>query len=236
MEIIEQTDKLTFLDGVKACLPTVFGYIGIGFAAGVVGETSKLSILEIFLLAAIVYAGASQFIISGLLALNSPISAIVFTAFLVNSRHALMSMTVAQSFKKNSFWNNIGIGSLLTDESFAVAMNRISNKKRITSSWMHGLNIMAYLTWIIACIGGAIIGSWLPDPEALGIDFALLAMFIGLLYLQLVSDKGKTIGKSLLVMLTVACLVFLCMRFTTPELSVLIATLLGCFIGVVTER
>lgn len=129
---MKQTDELTFVDGVKACLPTVLGYLGIGIAAGVVGKTSGLSLLEIILLAAVVYAGAAQFIISGMLALASPLSAIIVTTFLINSRNALMSMAVAPTFKKASLWSNVGIGSLLTDESFAVAMNRIGNKKAVT--------------------------------------------------------------------------------------------------------
>lgn len=56
---------------------------------------------------------------------------------------------------------------------------------------MHGINITAYLAWIVACIVGAFIGNWLPNPEQFGLDFALSAMFIGLLYLQVVSDKSK---------------------------------------------
>ncbi|WP_088808977.1 MULTISPECIES: AzlC family ABC transporter permease [unclassified Listeria] len=227
--------ELTFLDGVKACLPTVLGYVGIGIAAGVVGKASHLSFLEITLLSALVYAGAAQFIICGLLLLQSPISAFVTTTFLINSRHFLMSMATAPSFKKDSILHNIGIGALLTDESFAVAMNQIGNKKSINVMWMHGLNVTAYATWILACLFGAIIGSWLPNPEMFGLDFALTAMFIGLLYLQLISDKSKKIKTSLLVMATVMLLVFLFMRFMTPELAVLSATLLGCLIGVILD-
>ncbi len=228
--------ELTFWDGVKACLPTVFGYIGIGIAAGVVGKASHLSILEIVLLSALVYAGAAQFIICGLLLLQSPISAIVTTTFLINSRHLLMSMATAPSFKKASILHNIGIGALLTDESFAVAMNQIGNKKEVSAFWMHGLNVTAYLTWILACLVGAIIGNWLPNPELFGLDFALTAMFIGLLYLQLISDKSKKIRTSLLVILSVMFLTFLFMRIMTPEIAVLCATLLGCLMGVILDR
>lgn len=228
--------ELNFLDGVKACLPTVLGYVGIGIAAGVVGNASHLSFVEITLLSALVYAGAAQFIISGLLLLHSPISAIVTTTFLINSRHLLMSTATAPYFKKDSILNNIGIGALLTDESFAVAMNQVSNKKPINARWMHGLNVTAYLTWIVACLFGAIIGNWLPNPEMFGLDFALTAMFIGLLYLQLISDKSKKITNALLIMGTVALLVYFCMRLMTPELAILCATLIGCLIGVVTDR
>ncbi|WP_392551692.1 AzlC family ABC transporter permease [Orbus wheelerorum] len=228
--------SLTFRNGVIDCIPTLLGYIGIGIAAGVIGKASNLSILEVTLLAIIVYAGAAQFIIAGLMLISTPISAIIFTVFLINSRHFLMSMATAPYFKKFSLWNNIGIGSLLTDETFAVAMTTISKKVAINSKWMHGLNLTAYIVWILSCLLGGMIGNFLPDPRLLGLDYALVAMFIGLLYLQLISDKNKSKKNMLLVMLTVSVLLVFLMKFISAELALLIATLLGCCLGVLIEK
>ena len=228
--------SLTFKDGVYACIPTLLGYIGIGIAAGVVGKSAHLSVLEITLLAVIIYAGASQFIVSGLMLVATPISAIIFTVFLVNSRHFLMSMATAPTFRKYSLLNNIGIGSLLTDESFAVAMNAIANKQPINAAWMHGLNLTAYITWIFSCFIGALIGEWLPDPTKFGLDYALVAMFIGLLYLQLIGDKTKRLTNRVIAMLTVSVLLVLLLRFISSEMAILISTFAGCFMGVAMER
>lgn len=228
--------SLTFKDGVYACIPTLLGYIGIGIAAGVVGKSAHLSVLEITLLAVIIYAGASQFIVSGLMLVATPISAIIFTVFLVNSRHFLMSMATAPTFRKYSILHNIGIGSLLTDESFAVAMNAIANKQPINAAWMHGLNLTAYITWILSCFIGALIGEWLPDPTKFGLDYALVAMFIGLLYLQLIGDKTKRLTNRLIAMLTVTVLLVLLLRFISSEMAILISTFAGCFMGVAMER
>lgn len=228
--------SLSFKDGVYACIPTLLGYIGIGIAAGVVGKSSHLSVLEVTLLAVIVYAGAAQFIIAGLMLVATPITAIIFTVFLVNSRHFLMSMATAPAFRQYSLLNNIGIGTLLTDESFAVAMNALSNKEPINASWMHGLNLTAYIAWILSCLIGALIGEWLPNPIQFGLDYALVAMFIGLLYLQLISDKTKSLKNRLIVMLTVAVMLVLLMRFVSPEMAILISTFAGCFMGIAMER
>lgn len=228
--------SLSFKDGVYACIPTLLGYIGIGIAAGVVGKSSHLSVLEVTLLAVIVYAGAAQFIIAGLMLVATPITAIIFTVFLVNSRHFLMSMATVPAFRQYSLLNNIGIGTLLTDESFAVAMNALSNKEPINASWMHGLNLTAYIAWILSCLIGALIGEWLPNPMQFGLDYALVAMFIGLLYLQLISDKTKSLKNRLIVMLTVAVMLVLLMRFVSPEMAILISTFAGCFMGIAMER
>lgn len=228
--------SLTFKNGVIDCVPTLLGYIGIGIAAGVIGRASNLSILEVTLLAIIVYAGAAQFIIAGLMLIATPVSAIIFTVFLVNSRHFLMGMATAPYFKKFSMLNNLGIGSLLTDETFAVTMTAVAKKVPVNAQWMHGLNLTAYLAWILSCLLGAVMGNWLPDPRQFGLDYALVAMFIGLLYLQLIGDTSKTKRNMLLVMLTVSVLLIFLMKFVSAELALLIATLLGCLLGVVIEK
>lgn len=228
--------ELTFKDGVQACIPTLLGYIGIGIAAGVVGKAANLSVIEVTLLALIIYAGASQFIITGLMIVATPISAIIFTVFLVNSRHFLMSMATAPAFRRFSLLNNIGIGSLLTDESFAVVMNAIANKVPVNAAWMHGLNLTAYIVWVLSCLIGALIGEWLPNPALFGLDYALVAMFIGLLYLQLIGDKSKSLKNRLIAMLTVAVMLILLMRFLSSEMAILLSTFAGCFMGMAMER
>ncbi|OCG27032.1 branched-chain amino acid permease [Gilliamella sp. wkB108] len=228
--------ELTFKDGVRACIPTLLGYIGIGIAAGVVGKAANLSVIEVTLLALIIYAGASQFIITGLMIVATPISAIIFTVFLVNSRHFLMSMATAPTFRRFSLLNNIGIGSLLTDESFAVVMNAIANKVPVNAAWMHGLNLTAYIVWVLSCLIGALIGEWLPNPALFGLDYALVAMFIGLLYLQLIGDKSKSLKNRLIAMLTVAVMLILLMRFLSSEMAILLSTFAGCFMGMAMER
>lgn len=226
----------SFRKGIIDCIPTLFGYVGIGIAAGIIGKAANLTILEITLLSIIVYAGAAQFIITGLLLTTAPIMAIIFTVFLINLRHLLMGMTIAPFFKRFSLINNIGIGTLLTDEIFAVAVNAISQQKTIDANWMHGLNIAAYLVWIMSCITGAILGNWLPDPYQFGFDFSLIAMFIGLLYLQFINDKKHSKLHNLFVIFIVAILMIFLMRIMIPELAIIIATLLGCFIGVLIEK
>lgn len=226
----------SFRKGIIDCIPTLFGYVGIGIAAGIIGKAANLTILEITLLSIIVYAGAAQFIITGLLLTTAPIMAIIFTVFLINLRHLLMGMTIAPFFKRFSLINNIGIGTLLTDETFAVAVNAISQQKTIDVNWMHGLNITAYLVWIMSCITGAILGNWLPDPYQFGFDFSLIAMFIGLLYLQFINDKKHTKLHNLFVIFIVAILMIFLMRIMIPELAIIVATLLGCFIGVLIEK
>ncbi|MCF3944486.1 AzlC family ABC transporter permease [Oceanobacillus alkalisoli] len=226
----------TFSQGVKDCIPTLFGYISIGIAAGIVGASSNLSVLEVALLSILVYAGAAQFIICALIVAGSPIYVIVFTTFIVNLRHLLLCMTLAPYFTKYSLWKNIGIGALVTDESFGVAANKIVQKETFNDRWMNGLNITAYIFWILSCVAGAIFGKWISNPEVLGLDFALTAMFLALLVLQLEHiDAGKLkFYLSLIGYVVVFMLIF--SMFMPSYIAIILATIIVATIGVVKDK
>jgi predicted branched-subunit amino acid permease len=89
----------SFLQGIKDCIPTVLGYLSIGFAAGVVEKTAGLSVLEIALMCLLIYAGSAQFIAAGMIVAKGSIAAIIFTIFFVNLRHLLMSAALSPYFR-----------------------------------------------------------------------------------------------------------------------------------------
>jgi len=226
----------TFMQGVRECIPTLLGYIGIGIAMGIVGNTAHLSIIEIGMLSALVYAGASQFIICAMLITMSPPSAIIATTFIVNLRHFLMSAALAPHFSAYSLLKNIGIGTLLTDESFGVATNRVARGLPVNDKWMNGLNVTAYLTWIASCMAGGWLGSWIPDPKALGLDFALTAMFVALLVLQLYAMPASKLKHYLSLIVYMIIVMFVLSFFFSTYMAVLLGTVIVATIGMVTEK
>ncbi|WP_034293717.1 MULTISPECIES: AzlC family ABC transporter permease [Bacillus] len=231
---LEETNP--FLQGVKDCIPTLIGYISIGLAAGIVAAASHLSVLEMALMSILVYAGASQFIICALLVAGSPISVIILTVFIVNLRHLLLSMALAPQFTKYSVLKNVGFATLLTDESFGVAANKVAQGEKLNDHWMNGLNITAYLSWIVSCVIGTLFGKWISNPEVFGLDFALTAMFIALLVLQLQSVKKTKLYFYLsLVLYMIIAMVIFCM-FVPSHVAVILSTILVATIGVVTDR
>ncbi|MEH7381075.1 AzlC family ABC transporter permease [Bacillus sp. JJ1533] len=235
-EIHNEENLPTFSQGVKDCVPTLIGYVSIGIAMGIVGASSNLSIVEIALLSSLVYAGAAQFIICALLVSGSPISVIVFTTFIVNLRNFLLSMTLAPHFTKYSLMKNVGIGALVTDESFGVAINKIAKKEVINAHWMNGLNVTAFISWILSCILGAIFGKWISNPEVFGLDFSLTAMFLALLVLQFQTiEHGKLKFYLSLIVYVVLLMLVLCM-FVPSYIAILLSTIIGATIGVVKDK
>lgn len=224
--------ELTFRQGLKDTLPTVFGYIGIGAAFGMIGHSAGFSAWVILLLSLIVYAGSAQFIIT-MLAVHSPLLSIVLSVFLVNSRIILMSMTTASYFKNESLLKNIFIGTLLTDETFALGMNKQNyTEGKLSFSWFNASNILAYTVWALSSLIGALLGNLLTNPEKLGLGFAIIAMFIGLLYLQLIGDKTLGLKLQLLMVGITLILFYFGLIFIPSNLLILFVTLLVCAIGV----
>ncbi|WP_461224561.1 AzlC family ABC transporter permease [Lacticaseibacillus suihuaensis] len=231
------TGELSFKAGLRDVLPTVFGYIGVGLAFGIVARTNHLSVWLVLLMSLVVYGGSVQFVLATMLASASPIGAMLVSAVLIHARMSLMSMTVAPYLRREPTWQNVLIGTLLTDETFALSMNKLNKTGRVLRpAWFHAANLTAYLVWAAATVVGAMLGGLVPDSQALGLDFAAVAMFIGLLYLQMITDRSKPLVRHLEVAAFVAVAMVVAMRFVPGTTAILIATVAGCLFGMVVEN
>lgn len=205
-------------------------------AAGVIGVSSGLSPLEVLLFALIMYAGSAQFITCGLLVTGAPFSVIILTVFIVNLRHLLLSLTIAPYCTQYTFRQHIGVGALLTDETFGVASLKINRGIPFTVQWFNGLNLCAYVAWAFFCLLGALCGSLIPQPERFGLDFALTAMFVALLVLQIQSIPHKKIRHSLFIVFCVIGSMYGFSLFMPSHLAVIFSTIVVATIGVITEK
>ena len=218
-------------------IPTVFGYLGIASAFGVIARSTGFSTITVIMMSIIIYAGSAQFTTVSMLVAGSPIASIIFTTFMVNSRMILMSTTVASYFKKDKLGKGILIGTLLTDESFALAMNKLNfTNDKMNFSWFNTENMISYKTWVFATAIGAILGNFIKDPKQLGLDFANVAMFIGLLYLQVNNDKSLNKLLQVIVILLTMLLTYILTMILPPSLVIIVVTLIGCALGMVIKR
>lgn len=99
---------------------------------------------------------------------------------------------------------------------------------------MHGLNVTAYLNWIFANIAGAFFGQWISDPEQFGLDFALPAMFIGLLVLAIVSRKRVKLD--IIVAICAGVITVVVSNVYSGYVGVIVATVVASTIGMVIAK
>ncbi|REK56556.1 MAG: branched-chain amino acid ABC transporter permease [Thermobacillus sp.] len=225
---------LSFRQGVTDCVPTLLGYLSIGFAAGVIEATAGMSLLEIGLLSLFLYAGSAQFITAGMVMAGAPVASIVVTVFFVNLRHLLLSAALAPNFATYSPLRNFLIGAQLTDETFGVAAGKLNGGERHADRWMFGLNVTAHANWIIANLLGALIGGWIADPERYGLHYALPAMFIGLA--AMIVTQRKQYKRDLLVIACAAGGFALAFIWLPGHVAVMAGAVLAAIAGAVTER
>jgi len=179
----EERSRGVVRDGLGAAWPICLGYAPIGLALGVLAQKAGLGPLETGIMSVLVFAGGSQFIAVAMIKSGAALAAIVATTFMVNLRHALMTSALAVPLQgvRRRFLALFAYG--VTDESFAVNMARFR-----AGGWDRWralvVNQTANLTWILSTIAGAYAGEFVPTG-ALGIDYALTAMFICLLIFQL---------------------------------------------------
>ncbi|MDK9585314.1 AzlC family ABC transporter permease [Lelliottia wanjuensis] len=185
--------SMEFRAGITACLPTIPGYWSIGFAAGAIGTLAGFTTLQTALLASALYAGSAQFLFYSLWATGAEIASVVLSVFLVNLRYLLMSSAMSVFFRDYTTFQKVVSGLLLTDETFGVAVQQGSQQSNVPFAWMLGLNMAAWLNWILACIVGAWLASALPPSLMEGLSFSLVSMFIGLVLMIWFASRRKAL-------------------------------------------
>lgn len=210
-------------------LPVMMGYFPIGFAFGILAANTGLTIIDTVLMSVFVYAGSAQLISLGLIEGGAGVLAIASTTFLVNLRHMLMSAALAPYLGHLSRFQQAAFSYELTDETFAVHSTSFYKEKEPPPGRIFATNILAHFSWIASSFLGAWTGSLLADLEAWGLDYALPAMFISLLVLQIGSKRHLFIAVFSLVFST------LLYYYTDGHWYILVATVIGATTGAVMD-
>ena len=174
--------KKSFFLGVKDAVPVVLGYIPIGITLGITAKQVGFFVSDMFLMLTFVFAGSSQFIGVNMIGAGATLLTITTTTFFVNFRHFMLSSAYAPYLHGEKTAKLIFVGALMTDESFAISIEKVKeDHEKYNTTYLLGLEITAWLTWITSTCLGVAIGSFIPSYQSLGLDFALSAMFIGLI-------------------------------------------------------
>lgn len=180
----KNTPQNQFTTGIRDALPVVLGYLPLGVAFGVLARSYGVSTGQVAALSILMYSGSGQFIAIGLLKAGLAPLEIITSIFLVNLRYLLLSASIAPFFRKIPSSYLAAAAHGITDETYAVALGRFRSTKA-TLSYTAGLFTTAYLSWVSGTVLGAAVGNLVGDTARFGLDFALTAMFISLLVMQL---------------------------------------------------
>jgi len=164
--------------------PILMAYLPVAFAVGVLAGQTGFSAFENFCLFAFVFSGSGQSLALQLLGLGQPILAILSTTAVINLRYFLFSATLAPWL---SAWPRLFryLNCLfIVDETFAIQAAQF-NREMPPPRFILAANLTAYLAWVFGGVMGHLAGDLVHDVKPFGFDFAIPAMFIALVAMQI---------------------------------------------------
>ena len=173
-----QEKKSDYLKGLLAGVSIAIGYLPVALTYGFIAETTGLTLLETIAMSAFVFAGAAQYMSLSLIAVGTGAFEIIFTTFIINIRHLLMSTAISEKSVKDHPIIKGLYAFGMTDEVFAVSSTK---EGKLTSSYILGVASIAYSSWVINSGIGYAIGTSLPATLQQSMSIALYALFIALL-------------------------------------------------------
>ncbi|HEY5820275.1 MAG TPA: AzlC family ABC transporter permease [Mesorhizobium sp.] len=169
-----------FLDGARLCIPVIVASAPFAMLFGALAVANGLSVFETALMSATVFGGASQMVGIELFGQKIAPWLIVLSIFAVNFRHVLYSAAIGSRLAHWPVWQQAAGYFLLTDPQFALAEARAESGKSVGFAWYMGAAFPVAVSWIFCTWLGAMFGSLVPNPQALGLDFLLPIYFFGI--------------------------------------------------------
>lgn len=174
-------------DGLAVGVAT--GLYGVSF--GAVSVASGLSVAQTCALSALVFTGASQFALVGVLASGGGAPTAALTAVLLGSRNAFYGLRLAPRLQVRGARRALA-AHLVIDESTAVGTTPEDDATGRVGFWVTGVAV--FVLWNLMTLVGAVAGNALGDPRTYGLDAAVGAAFLALLWPRLDHAATRVVG------------------------------------------
>ena len=177
--------------------------LGVGVATGLYGASfgaisvgAGLSVTQTCVLSLLMFTGASQFALVGVLGGGGSGASAAATAMLLGTRNTLYGLRLAPLLAWTG-GRRATAAHLLIDESTAMSVNRPTSEGARLGFLVTGGSI--FVLWNLCTLLGAVGGNAIGDPRTYGLDAAVGGAFLALLWPQL-----ETLGHRVVAVLAVA--------------------------------
>lgn len=206
-------------EAFRAAVPIMLGYVAIGIPCGILCNSIGLNALQVFLLSALFYSGAGQFMIPNMYLAASPLASIIASVSLVNTRQMLYSASFAPECQGVSKRLAFLFAATVTDESYGV-----STAKFEEGSWSVDralfVNLFSQSSWALSNVVGVLVGSAVNIPLNIA-SFAMTSIFICLLVTQRMTSAN-------IIAIVAAMLgVYVCKALGLTGPAILVGAVLG---------
>ncbi|MGS0686876.1 AzlC family ABC transporter permease [Nakamurella sp. GG22] len=208
--------------------------MGVGIATGAyaisfgaISLAAGLSFWQTMALSLLMFTGASQFGLIGVIAGGGAPLAGAATAIMLGARNALYGLRLSE-FLRVTGGRRLLTAQFVLDESTAMSIGRDSERAARLGFYATGIGV--YVFWNLGTAVGALGASWLSDPRVLGLDAAVPAAFLALLAPRLRGREAWAIA------LAAALVALVAVPFVPVGFPVLIAALVGVVAGLIPRR
>jgi predicted branched-subunit amino acid permease len=195
-----------------------------GAAFGAASVAAGFSVLQTCLLSLLLFSGASQFAVVGVMGAGGSALSAIATGSLLGFRNGLYGLKMAPILKLRGL-KRILAAQLTIDESTGVAIGQESRGIEASRYGFWATGIGVYVFWNLFTLVGALGAQAIGDPSAWGLDAAVPAAFLGLLWPRLVSKKTR------LVAITAALLALLLTPIAPSGVPIIATVAIAVFVG-----
>ena len=192
---MSRIESTTFRDSLSVSI-TVGAY---GTAFGAAAVANGFSVLQTCLLSLLTFSGASQFAVIGVLGAGGGAISGIATASLLGIRNGVYGVIMAHRLKVKGF-KRVVAAQITIDESTAVALGQeVRGESAMRQGfWLTGFGV--FIFWNLFTVAGALGAQAMGDIRAWGLDSAVPAAFLGLVWPRLKTNRDR--------FLAVGCVVF----------------------------
>jgi len=167
------------------------GVYGIAFGAAAV--EADLSVLQACVLSLLAFTGASQFAVVGVLGAGGSALSAITAASLLGVRNSFYGLRMAPILQVRGV-KRFAAAQITIDESTAVSVAQEDKglAEMRLGFWATGIGV--YIFWNLFTLLGALGATALGDPAAWGLDAAVPAAFLGLLWPRLISKSARIVA------------------------------------------
>lgn len=200
-----------------------------GLSFGALGTASGLSVTQTCALSVLTFSGGSQFALIGVLGSGGSAASGAASALLLGARNMLYGVRLAPLLRLRGPARAVG-AQLVIDESTAVALAHEDRGERAGRLGFWATGLAVFVLWNLTTLVGALAGSAIGDPRDLGLDAAVPAAFIALLWPRLGSRTARVVA----AVAVVAALAVV--PFVPAGVPVLVAGAVGVGVGLAGTR
>jgi len=176
------------------------GLYGVAFGAASIA--AGFSLLQTCLLSLLTFSGASQFAVVGVIGAGGSAFSAITTASLLGIRNMLYAMRMAPVLKVRGFTKIIA-AEVTIDESTGVAIGQenLGADAMKHGFWLTGIGV--YIFWNFFTVLGALGAQAMGNPSSWGLDAAVPAAFLGLVWPRLIGNFERALAASSLILAVV---------------------------------